>query len=89
MLGIFANILHGCFFPGIVSNVGSADITPSPGSAENGRSESGTGRCGIMSDILADPVKTIMLVILIAMEVPAAVFMIWQWIKANKERDKE
>ena len=41
-----------------------------------------------MSDILADPVKTIMLVILIVMEVPAAVFMIWQWIKANKERDK-
>lgn len=37
-----------------------------------------------MADILADPVKTVMLVILIVTEVPAAVFMIWQWIKANK-----
>ena len=42
-----------------------------------------------MSDILADPVKTILLVILIVTEVPAAVFMIWQWIKANKEREKD
>ena len=41
-----------------------------------------------MADILADPVKTVMLVILIVTEIPAAVFMIWQWIKANKERDK-
>lgn len=41
-----------------------------------------------MADILADPVKTVMLVILIVTEVPAAVFMILQWIKANKERDK-
>ena len=42
-----------------------------------------------MADILADPVKTVMLVILIVMEVPAAVFMIWQWIKANKESDRK
>ena len=41
-----------------------------------------------MSDILADPVKIVMLVILIVMEIPAAVFLLWQWIKANKERDK-
>lgn len=35
-----------------------------------------------------DPVKIVMLVILIAMEIPAAVFLLWQWIKANKERDR-
>lgn len=41
-----------------------------------------------MSDILADPVKTVMLVILIVMEIPAAVLLLREWIKANKERDK-
>ena len=41
----------------------------------------------IMADILGDPVKIAMLVILIVMEVPAAVFLLWRWIKDNKERD--
>lgn len=38
-----------------------------------------------MAGILQDPVKAVMLIILVAMEIPAAVVLIVGWIKACRE----
>lgn len=41
-----------------------------------------------MMEILEDPLKLAMLCILVVLEVPAAIFLVWAWIKAQKEVDK-
>ena len=38
-----------------------------------------------MADILRDPVKIVMLIILLALEIPAAIALVWGWKKACKE----
>lgn len=40
-----------------------------------------------MNEILGDPIKTAMLIILIAMEIPAIIILAVWWAKAWKERD--
>ena len=42
-----------------------------------------------MDDIFSDPLKTVMLIILVAMEIPAIIIMAVIWAKAWKERSKE
>ena len=38
-----------------------------------------------MADIWSDPVKRVMLIILVILELPAIVFLVYQWFKAKKE----
>lgn len=39
----------------------------------------------MLHDIISDPLKLTMFVILVVLEVPAAIFLVWAWIKANRE----
>ena len=43
----------------------------------------------IMADILRDPVRVALLILLAAMEIPAAVILVHLLIKAKKESDKQ
>ena len=38
-----------------------------------------------MTDIFEDPLKFTMFCSLVALEVPAAIYLVWAWIKAKKE----
>lgn len=42
-----------------------------------------------MADMLNDPIKTVMLIILIALEVPAAIALVVMWKKAKRDRGTE
>ncbi len=42
-----------------------------------------------MTEIFEDPLKLTMFYILVALEVPAAIFLIWAWIKVQKEVDNQ
>ena len=42
-----------------------------------------------MADILNDPVKTVMLIILLALEIPAIITLVVGWRKAKKGEDDE
>ena len=39
-----------------------------------------------MADILNDPVKIVMLIVLVALEIPAAIGLAYYWRKANRGR---
>ena len=39
-----------------------------------------------MHEILSDPVKTVMLVVLAALEVPAILFLVVAWCQAKREQ---
>ena len=44
----------------------------------------------MLNDIIHDPIKLPMLVILVALEVPALIYLIVEWIRANrKEKNHE
>ena len=38
-----------------------------------------------MADILQDPIKTVMLIILVLLEIPAFIVLIVAWVKACKK----
>lgn len=42
-----------------------------------------------MADILRDPVKVVMVILLLAMEIPAAIALFVGWRRACKEAKKE
>ena len=43
----------------------------------------------MLNDIIHDPIKLPMLVILVVLEVPALIYLIVEWIKANRRTDHE
>ena len=42
----------------------------------------------MLNDIIHDPIKLPMLVILVALEVPAMIYLIVEWIRANRKENK-
>lgn len=42
-----------------------------------------------MADILENPVKLVMLILLLAMEIPAAIFLVVAWVRACREAKGE
>lgn len=43
----------------------------------------------MLNDIIHDPIKLPMLVILVALEVPALIYLIVEWIKTNRRTNHE
>ena len=43
----------------------------------------------MLNDIINDPIKLPMLVILVALEVPALIILIVEWVRANRKEKKD